>query len=1171
MMLSAHKAISLVVVAFICWGWGIAHAQDAEVVMAVGRVEMRETDNADWQPLKEGQKLRAGSTVRTGELSQAALVLKGQTQIRVNQLSTLRLKTVESELETSVDLLRGRIWGQVKRLLRSVTAAVDKPRAVSVSTATATIGIRGTDWDVEVGPDNKTTLTVLSGEAEVGNQYGRIAVASNEQAVVEAGKAPAKQLLTNARDRVQWVTAYRPDPRRWAPRVPAELESTVRAIESEDYVNALKQLETQVGLSVEATLLLADFYLYLGRADDAIKLVAPLMQTGNAMATALHGRALILAGRLDDARTSLAAGVARHPGEMEVALALADVARLQGDVDVALRAFTDIAAVNPDSHAAWFGVGRIQNEKEDVKAARNALDTAIRLAPAANGYHGERATLEALAGNYEDARKAFDEALRLQPDDYLSWTGLGILQLKTGRTAEALESFLKAGVIEPRFARAQLYAGVAYYRLENTPRAVESLIRATELDPKDPLPFVMLALIHGDGLELRKSVEAAQEAQVRMPYLRSLNQVLNNQKGSANVGSALAAQGMEEWAQAYASESYNPYWAGSALFLSNRYPDGFNKNTELYKGFLLDPLVLGASNRASSLVQVPGHYGSVSYIGTRADFSQNAVQAKANGLTTTEVPIAYSITGEYADGHDNRPGQNAFQAYGNNFTVGLGAKPNFETGLFYFGNITDVDGHFSSPTLLPDANLSVAANRQDAGMSYRIGPDNQLMFKVGGGSQKTRLSGTQIDAANAAALSAPPILTTASQAQLDRNDVDIDQSDLQLRHSVQLTRATRLTWGAEDSRNKLNLVRDQTFSAAMAPCATFVPLALTPPGCVPVPLLHTDVAQDLRSSGFNLSALHAVSAEMDVQLDLNYQDVRATGLIKQDSRIVDRRPGGGADILPPGILTSTVSESEAHSEWNPRFGLRFSPEPGNHLRMAYQRWRRPFGTGSLWLTDTVGIPIEDRLVDAGGQLERMKIRYDWEFSRRGFVQFSADQRNVENLQNQSSAFFRQFGLNDLEVLRPRKPVFDQPFDPLERTPVFSRGKVSTGGAALNWLMTDAVSVAARYAYSDSQNTGAAFNGKDVPLIPQHFANVSGFWNLGGRWLLSAAATYRSARYVDEANTILLNSGWNMGLRTYWETRDKRTSLEAAVTNIHSDKNSSLEYRTRLDVIGTYRF
>ncbi|MBK8121705.1 MAG: tetratricopeptide repeat protein [Sulfuritalea sp.] len=375
------------------------------------------------------------------------------------------------------------------------------------------------------------------------------------------------------------------------------------------------------------------------------------------MAAALQGRALAVAGRLDEARALLLPEVARHPGEVEVALALADVARLQGNADEALRLFADVAAARPGSHEAWFGVGRIANEKEDLKPARGALDTAIRLAPDAPGYHGELATLEVLSGDYAAARSAFDEALRRQPDDYLAWTGLGILQLKMGQSEAALESFLKAGVLEPRFARAQLYTGVAYYRLENTPRAIEALNKAAELDPKDPLPYVMLGLIHGDALELRAATDAARAAQERMPNLKSLNQVANNQKGSANVGSALAAQGMEEWARAYASSSYNPYWAGSALFLAYRNPDGFNKNTELYKGFLLDPTVFGASNRNSSMVQTPGHYGSVAYIGSRSDFSQQTIQGKANGLHEREHPLAYSVTAEYADGHDTRPAQ----------------------------------------------------------------------------------------------------------------------------------------------------------------------------------------------------------------------------------------------------------------------------------------------------------------------------------------------------------------------------------------------------------------------------------------------------------------------------------------------------------------------------------
>ena len=142
-------------------------------------------------------------------------------------------------------------------------------------------------------------------------------------------------------------------------------------------------------------------------------------------------------------------------------------------------------------------------------------------------------------------------------------------------------------MIEPRYARAALFTAVAYYQLGHTARALETFEKAAKLDEKDPLPHLMMSLVHFDALELGKAIETAREAQTRMPYLKSLNQVLTDQKGNANLGSALAAFGMEEWSQAYAYDSYSPYWAGSHLFLADRFSGTFNKNSELFKGFLL--------------------------------------------------------------------------------------------------------------------------------------------------------------------------------------------------------------------------------------------------------------------------------------------------------------------------------------------------------------------------------------------------------------------------------------------------------------------------------------------------------------------------------------------------------------------------------------------------------
>ena len=1133
-------------------------AQDADLLMVVGRTEVGPSAQGPWVSASVRQKLNAGNFIRTLDGSQVALLLRDQTQVRLNQNSVLEIKSLQAgEQATSLSLFRGRLWAQVKQLsigtLRAVTGAVGQQQ-VRIATPTATIGIRGTDWELVVG-DNNTTVTVFSGEVEMSNDLGRIAVGPNEQGVVEAGKAPVKSLLSNARDRVQWVTAYRPAPKRWLPDAGPALGGIVSDIEAGEYARALAALE-RLPASRERALLLADMSIFLGRASDAIGLLEPFARkgAGDPMASALLGRALVVAGRIDEASAVLQAAQGAHPADREIVLSLGDVARLQGDAATALRWFTQATVAYPQSHEAWFGLGRVETEKENVANATAALDKAIALAPNAPGYHGERATLLALTGQASAARAAFDDALQRQPDDYLAWTGLGILQLKAGETREALDSFLKAGVIEPRFARAQLYVGVAYYQLGNQIRALESVLKAAELDTKDPLPYVMLTLMHGDNQKLADAVDAAFQAQERLPFLKSLNQLLNDQKGSANVGASLASRGMEEWAQNYATGSYNPYWAGSALFLADRYPDGFNKNSELFRGFLLDPTSFGASNRFSSLVASPGHYGSVGLRYERGDFNQGSVQAAANGLSTSVMPFAYSLVAEYADG---RAVPKSFSGAGSNLVLGLGAKPSHELSLFYFGTRTSVDGRFEGQAVpgvatLTDAPLDVKITRQDLGLGYRLAPENQIMLKVGDGTQKTGVAGAFFNPVQTAALNdalsvVPLLLPFDPAGQLDNYGVNIKQSDLQFSHNLSFSPSLRAAWGFEYGRERRTLDFSRTFQSAFAPA-------------LPVQL-RDEAQRQLKSSDLYVSLRGKPSANVEWQGDLAYQDVRGSTQLRQR-----------LDLLGLGNLVDLPTvESDDRSAVNPRLGLRFSPTPGQQLRLVAQRWRRPVGLASLGPVDTLGIPVEDRLVEAGGLLRRLRAQYDWQLGREGFMQVFADHRRVNNLVSATKPLFALFGVTELDSLRPKKPVFGQSFDDLEDTPVFDEGKVSSLGVSGNWMLNRDWSLAARYRLSDSDNTAAAFSGLRVPFTPRHFANASLFWQASRNWLVAFTATYRSARFTDEANLARLNAGFVFGLSGFWESDDKRWTVEGGLANLHADKRASNERRALLLLNAVYHF
>jgi hypothetical protein len=170
----------------------VARANDAEVIMVQGKVEVRDQATGVWRTAAAQQPLKAGDAVRTGESSQMALLVKDKTQVRLNQLSSFQIKQAgDANGGTSLELTGGRMWAQAKQftvgLLRATTSLISQQRKLVVTTPTATIGIRGTDWEVNVGDDGATVVSVFSGEVAVANDLGEVSVGPSEQATVRNG------------------------------------------------------------------------------------------------------------------------------------------------------------------------------------------------------------------------------------------------------------------------------------------------------------------------------------------------------------------------------------------------------------------------------------------------------------------------------------------------------------------------------------------------------------------------------------------------------------------------------------------------------------------------------------------------------------------------------------------------------------------------------------------------------------------------------------------------------------------------------------------------------------------------------------------------------------------------------------------------------------------------
>lgn len=1158
----------------------------ANIISIHGSGQFRTGERADWSAAKVEQELLAGHFVRTGEYSRMGLLFSDRTQLRLNEKTVLQIK--DAGAQTRLRLEAGRAWTQSRTL----------PNKLYMETPSATAAIRGTDWDLEVDASGRAVLTVLSGEVEFFNDFGRILVRQNEAAEARVGRAPSKMVFVRPRDRVQWVTSHSVDPLRHvslsgrglaelepalASAPPAgkgrlladlgrwqEAESAMRAatganggfadpvgagyaalrrgrldeartlfdrsgpvqgrdaellalghaslnILAEEFAPAFAALtaltrDTQIGQPAPY-LLLADLAVFAGDLDRA----SAYLQQGLARFpddARLHSalaRTYLLADERGKSREAIASAHRGDGKSIEAALAAGDLARIEGHVLAAARAYDQAVSLKPADDRGWYGLGRVHTEREDVSLGRRNLARALELNPRGAGYQGELGTLESFANNFAGARKAFDAALAQNPDDYVALTGLGLLELKLGNTEAALNAFLRAGLMEPRYARARIYTAVAYYQTGKVSEALDELRRASQLDDKDPMPHFLASIIYTDTLRPGLAIESARTALRLLPNLKSLNQLANDQQGLTNLGQAFAFLGMEEWAQRYAQDSYYPFWAGSHLFLADRHAGLFTKNSELFQGFLADPTVFGGSNRFQTLIPKPVHNFSASMRVTSARdlVHGTSPQIQASGFANSVVPFAYFVEHErfnlkFDEGpYDQRT-----------TTVGLGLAPRHDLGMFFFADQSGLDTDTANPSYTLKQKLD--AKRVDFGLHYKFSPESQLWFKAGRFDSQDDVAGT---------FNGVPITS----------DVQVRQPEWGFRHTFAAGNGHELTWGFEQGTRA---TASDYYDNTLAPALLFL----------------SDFDYRERSRDAYVSDRWHVGPNLLLQGDLAYQRHR---------RSADY--ANYAILFGAPVPLGAAGDGFSHSRLMPRLGMAYRFDDGPQIRLAYQRWLRPSLFSSLGPVATAGIPLEDRLVMRGGELTRLRAQLEWEYSRQSFVTAYLDHKEIDN----NRFRLTPFALNELESLsklRPRRLGALANDDMLEfvNTPEYDGGRIRSGGVALNHLLTERWGVFGRYVATSSRNTGSAFKGNRVPYLPRHTAAFGATWASPDGWYFVSRLVHRSSRFRDEANLAELKPGWSGAFDLFWQSRDKQWLFRLSADDAF-DRNRPTQYTAEMNL------
>ena len=1143
----------------------LADGAAAQVVSLQGQGEQRAAQADPWRAAQTSQLLPSGAFVRTLDASKMALLFADDTQVRLNQNAMLQVKSIGTvQQPTSLLLTLGRIWAQTKR--------ADGSR-LKVQTPAATAGIRGTDWELDVDASGKTMLTVLSGTVEFSNDQGAVTVGHNEAALAEVGKAPVKIVLSNPRDRVQWVNALTADPRRHlSADAPVALQSIGQALQRGETSLARRQLAALVdapqGAPAAAYLMLSDVQLVAGETDGAINTLENGLQRQPRQPDLLAqlARVYLLAERLDESAQVLAR--ARDAETAPVLVTQGDLARRQGQVQATLQAYERATRVAPGDDRGWFGLGSALTEREDTAPARTNLQQALQLNPQGPGYRGELGTLETYANRTVAAQEAFDQALQQNPADYVAWTGQGLLYLKQGQPDAALDAFLRAGVLEPRYARAKAYTAVAYYQLGRHQDAIETLVQAAALDDKDPVPYLFMSQIYTDLFRPGDAVQASREAVARLPYLKSLNQVASDQKGSANFGAALAFAGMEDWAQEVAHQSYYPYWGASHLFLADRYAGEFNKNSELFQGFLSDPLAFGASNRYSSLLQRAGHYGAVEVMVDR-QFPQFVLpQLTLNGLGNAGLPVAYYIqttpgsvssfpidvavwagTPAFSDPSGTAEGGLRVN------TLGLGFQPTERLGVFLYGNEFKFNMTGHNRVLLPyeiDWSQTTGSTfdhvmRQGAvGLSYRWSPTSQTWLKTGSSFTHTDLGAypSAIVTGNLAGL-------LALYAQPEKR-----VEDIQVRHLFDASAQTRWSMGWEFVKERQgNLV------------AATGPMAVMSGGQTSGDYIVFGGSNDIdrRFTSVNVAVQHQFNKEtlLDASITANRLGEDIAG------------ENAAALYVRDTVNSNSVRISTTTDTLTPRLGVAFKPSEQWGVRLAYQDWIRPLSVSTLGSVETAGIPLEDRLLEAGGRVRRSVAQVNWTPDAQSFLMARLDHQSISNPVS-PGVDLRTPTMPFLESLRNAQTVSLSTLDLLENTPSFEDGTLDAFTVGWNRMLGPNLSAYARYSwqdssasYADTDAVGGRISGKRIPYVARDTAVLGATWTTGARSYLGARVVYRSDRYEEKENATLWPAGWNLDLVGYWETQDKHWLLGWGWLNVGGSKSSRQTSRAVVDV--RYRF
>ena len=461
----------------------------AKLVSVQGNVQVRRAGETQWQPVRLDETYCAGDMIRVQEHSRAAVVLRNEINLRLDQNTTITLIGLERERTSLLDLLIGAAYF-FSRI----------PRSLKVTTPFVNAAVEGTEFFVRVERD-QAFLSIFEGLVAAVNQAGSLTLASGQSAIARVGEAPIPRVVVRPRDAVQWALYYPPildyRPADFANGAETDWQAMVRrsiqfyrdgnlAMAFASIAGAPEDIRDPRFFTYRAVLLLS-----VGRVDEAKADIdrALALDPRHSPAVAVQSVIAIAQNDKGEALRLARTAVEIDPTSAAARVALSYAQQADFDLKGALASLQEAVKLAPDNALAWARLAELWLSFAELRKALKAANQAVKLQPALARTQTVLGFAYLTQIRTREARQAFEEAIQMDQADPLPRLGLGLAKIRVSSLAEGRADIEIAVSLDPNNSLMRSYLGKAYFEEKRTGLDEREYAVAKELDPKDPTPW----------------------------------------------------------------------------------------------------------------------------------------------------------------------------------------------------------------------------------------------------------------------------------------------------------------------------------------------------------------------------------------------------------------------------------------------------------------------------------------------------------------------------------------------------------------------------------------------------------------------------------------------------------------------------------------------------------